>query len=145
MKDGSDLYLASEKTIEEERRYRFEGNGMKCPDCGTVNPEGQKVCSSCGLEFRMNAVPYRHAQQSEFELFAAKKMERFIYRLFGGLSWIMVSIGTFMIAFGYLGLVNSSFSFYDDPQNSLNLVGYGLIVYAIAAVFVGINRFVRNP
>jgi len=42
------MSLASEKTIGEERRYPPEGNGMKCPNCGAENPNGQNFCVDCG-------------------------------------------------------------------------------------------------
>ena len=116
---------------------------MKCSNCGAENLEGQRFCSMCGVGFQMIPLPYQQTRQSEIDLLAAKKSERFIYRLFGGLSWLMVSLGTFFIAFGYLSLMNASF--YDNLQDSYNLIGYGIVVYAIAAVFVAISRFAKNP
>jgi len=54
----------------------------------------------------------------------------------------MVSLGTFMIAGGYLGVVN--YSGYGSPSGSLSWIGYGIIVYAVAAIFVAITRFIKN-
>ena len=73
-----------------------------------------------------------------------RRTETLLYRLFGGLGWLMVSIGTFMVAFGYLGMIDSMFSYSEDPQDSLNLIGYGIIAYAVAAIFVAVNRFVKS-
>jgi hypothetical protein len=66
-------------------------------------------------------------------------------RVFGGLAWLMTSIGTFMVAFGYLGVIDSSFSYSGSPQDSFNMIGYGIIAYAVAAIFVAVNRFVKTP
>ena len=45
-------YSRTGKTIGEERRYSLEGNGMKCPKCGTENPEGARFCQACGHSFQ---------------------------------------------------------------------------------------------
>ena len=29
---------------------RQRGNGMKCPNCGTENPEGARYCQTCGYD-----------------------------------------------------------------------------------------------
>ena len=56
----------------------------------------------------------------------------------------MVSIGTFLVAFGYLGVIDSVFSYSGSPQDSFDLIGYGLIAYAVAAIFVAVSRLVKS-
>ncbi len=129
---------------------------VKCKNCGEVNPEGKRFCSMCGESLALNAddsemestmkkMPYQRARHVEaVGDMGTGKIEKLLFRLFGGLGWLMVSIGTFMVAFGYLGMIDSIFSYSDDPQDSLNLIGYGIIAYAVAAIFVAVNRFVKS-
>ncbi len=65
-------------------------------------------------------------------------------RLFAGIGWLFVSVGTFLIGIGYLGLIDNTFSYGGSSQTSLNLIGYGVCVYGIAAIFVALNRFTKN-
>ena len=71
---------------------------------------------------------------------ASREAKRYLCRLFGGLSWLMVSIGTFLIAFGWLGMVGNG-----GGDDFLRFVGYGMIAYAVAALIVSISRFVKSP
>jgi hypothetical protein len=66
-------------------------------------------------------------------------------RVFGGLAWLMTSVGTFMVAIGYLGVIDSSFGSGSSIQDHFDMIGYGIIMYAIAAIFVALNRFVKTP
>ena len=60
--------------------------------------------------------------------------------LSSGMSWLLVSLGTFVVAFGFLDLVEFSHSTWD----SLRIIGYGIVVYAIAAAFVAMSRFTKR-
>ncbi len=129
---------------------------VKCTNCGELNPEGKRFCSMCGeplalsaddsdMESRPKKIPYQRPQRVEIVSdLGDRRTEMLLYRLFGGLGWLMVSIGTFMVAFGYLGMIDSLFSYSDDPQDSLNMIGYGIVAYAVAAIFVAVNRFVKS-
>lgn len=55
------------------------------------------------------------------------------------MTWILVSIGTFVVAFGFLRLVDSSGSFDDD----MRIMGWGIVVYGIAAAFTALNRLTK--
>ena len=67
----------------------------------------------------------------------------FISRLFGGFGWLLVSFGTFFVAFGWLGVFDAYSSYYDDPIGSFRLIGYGIVVYAIAAIAFSIREFIK--
>lgn len=56
---------------------------------------------------------------------------------------MIVSGGTFMIAFGWLGLVDGSY--YDDERLLLSMVGYGMVAYAISAILFAVRAFIKTP
>ncbi len=56
------------------------------------------------------------------------------------MTWLLVSIGTFVVAFGFLDLV----SFNGNSEDSLRIAGYGIVVYAVAAAFAALNRFTNR-
>ena len=68
----------------------------------------------------------------------------FFSRLFAGISWLIVSVGTFLVGIGYLGVVDSAYSFTGSSKSSFDIVGYGILCYGIAAIFVALNRFTKN-
>jgi len=69
------------------------------------------------------------------------RIEGLISKSFGGIGWLLVSFGTFLIAFGWLGVTDNSD--YDYPLDSFRLIGYGIATYAIAAIAFSIREFVR--
>jgi len=68
------------------------------------------------------------------------KNENFLPKVLGAISWLMVSIGTFLVASGYLGVIDGGFE-----TDMLKRIGYGIVMYAIAAIFVALNRYFKNP
>ncbi len=129
---------------------------MKCVSCGSENYPGARFCQICGqplivaagegaAEIRPDQIPCHYAQQVETSSgVVSMRTEKFLWRLFGGVSWLMVSIGTFLVASGYLGVIDSTNDYYASPINSFKMIGYGIVVYAIAAIFVALNRFVKS-
>ena len=129
---------------------------MKCVSCGSENYPGARFCQMCGqplvvvagegaVGVRPDQIPYQYAQQVETSSgVVSTKTERFLWRVFGGVSWLMVSIGTFLVAFGYLGIIDSTNDYYGTPIDSFKMIGYGIVVYAMAAIFVALNRFVKS-
>ena len=51
------MNLASEKTIQDERRFRDEVMAMKCPNCGVENPDNASYCGSCATQLREISMP----------------------------------------------------------------------------------------
>jgi len=129
---------------------------VKCVSCGSENGPGARFCALCGQALSLstgvgpaglqpNQIPYPNARQVEFwSDMTRRKTEKFLSSLFGGISWLMVSLGTFMVAFGYLGLIDSAYSYYGDSSDSLHMIGFGIIAYAVAAIFVAMNRFTKS-
>ena len=125
---------------------------MKCDSCGSENPQSARFCLVCGQAFAMtlcgapgglqpDRALFQHMRHAElWSDMAGREAERYLGRIFGGLSWLMVSVGTFLIAFGWLGLVNNG-----DGDDFLRFVGYGTAAYAIAALIVSVSRFVKSP
>jgi hypothetical protein len=64
--------------------------------------------------------------------------EQVLSRFSGAISWLLVSLGTFIVAFGFLDLIDTY------SQDSLRMIGYGIVVFAIAAVFVALSRFAKR-
>lgn len=101
--------------------------------------------SEASAGVRPNQSPYQFSQQVELmSTMVSSKTERTLWRAFGGVSWLLVSVGTFLVAFGYLGVIDSAFSYYEDPLDNFRMIGYGIVAYAIAAIFVAMNRFVKS-
>jgi len=73
-----------------------------------------------------------------------KRTESLLFRVFGGVSWLMIAVGTFIVALGYLGVIDSFTSYYADPTEDFRTIGYGIAVYGIAAIFVAMNRFFKH-
>jgi len=133
----------------------------KCLFCGLDNNLDAQFCSRCGQSLASGPPNVSYAgqggrpgnvlSQQQIETMAhdmvSQRWEKLIYRIFGGVGWLMVAFGTLMIAIGYLGLMNESYSqsYYSSPLSDFNLIGYGIIAYAIAAICVAVTRFVRNP
>jgi uncharacterized OB-fold protein len=40
--------LIHEKPLGKERRFSYEAMAMRCPSCGTENPDGARFCQMCG-------------------------------------------------------------------------------------------------
>jgi hypothetical protein len=68
----------------------------------------------------------------------------FLSRLFAGIGWLFVSVGTFLVGIGYIGIIDSAYSYTGSPKTSFDLIGYGIFLYGIAAIFVALNRFAKN-
>lgn len=122
---------------------------MRCSSCGSDNSPGDRYCSTCG-ESLVAATATDHAPQRYLPQPPSWAPNRdfggygFFSRMFGGISWLLVSLGTLLVAFGYLGVVNSAYSYSGSPQTSFDMAGYGMIIYGIAAIFVALNRFARD-
>ena len=56
------------------------------------------------------------------------------------MTWLLVSIGTFVVAFGFLNLID----FHRNSEDSMRIIGYGIVIYAIAAAFAALNRFTKR-
>ena len=128
---------------------------MRCPFCGTENPEGKRFCGMCGERLEVNpgegvrrsspsVMQYANMPPAQSWPYAtAGKTETLLCRIFGGVGWLVVSLGTFLIAFGWLGTLD--ISYYDDPYDSLRMIGYGVIMLAISAILFSVREFAKTP
>jgi hypothetical protein len=122
---------------------------LKCVSCGAENNTDQKFCSTCGQPLlsplSSAQATYQYPQMGGPQPGIANiGGYRFFSRLFAGISWLFVSIGTFLVGIGYLGVIDSAYSYTGSSQTSFNIVGYGIFAYALAAIFVALNRFVKD-
>jgi len=51
------LSITSEKTIREEERFQDEVVAMKCPNCGSENPDNAFYCGACATQMREVQTP----------------------------------------------------------------------------------------
>lgn len=128
---------------------------MKCPTCQSENLEGKRFCGTCGERLVANVgegvvgspssrVQYGNVQPVQSWPYATVgKTETLLCRIFGGVGWLVVSLGTFLIAFGWLGTLDVSY--YDDPLDSLRMIGYGVIMLAISAILFSVREFAKSP
>lgn len=128
---------------------------MRCVSCGSDNPEDKKFCGMCGQSLIVSAgggvggvgpgqMQYRYVQPvAVWPDAASSRNLALLCRLLGGMAWLFVSFGTFLIAFGWLETLDVSY--FDDPMSSLRMIGYGVIVLAISAIFFAVRDFIRNP
>jgi len=130
------------------------GMDLNCVSCGAVNPEGKRYCSMCGEmlgasseaatprtpldDVQSPPVHYVQARQNV----AIRSREDLMCGLLGGVAWLLVSLGTFIVAFGWLGVLDASY--YNDPQGSLRMIGYGVIVYGVAAILFSVRAFEKG-
>lgn len=123
---------------------------MKCLSCGAENPEGKRFCSTCGDMLEPDAIGaparvqqdltvHRHERYVEPRQDMTTSMsEELKRRLFGGIAWLIVAFGTFIIAVGYLGVIGTD---HDSTIVSLRLIGYGILTYAVAALLFSVRAF----
>ena len=128
---------------------------MRCVSCGSENPPNGKFCGICGQSLAMGTsvgaggfppdeMRYPHLRQTEhWQDVATGKTEKLVCRISGGIGWLLVSFGTFLIAFGWLGTID--YSYYDDPMSSMRMIGYGVIVLAVSAILFSVRDFVKPP
>lgn len=128
---------------------------MKCLSCGAENPGDKRFCSTCGemlesgtvrapTRIERDQVQHQHIRYVEpWPDMTTSKGGGLVCRLLGGIAWLMVSLGTFVIAVGWLGTIDTSG--YGDPVGSLRLIGYGILMYAVAAIFFSIRAFEGPP
>lgn len=129
---------------------------MECTSCGSENPPNARFCTICGEivglkasatpeDVRFERMPHRHLRQVDYMRDTGiSDIEKLARRLLGGIAWLMVAFGTFMIAFGWLGAIGES-SYYDDPMSDFRLMGYGMVVYGVAAILFSVRTFVKTP
>ncbi len=129
---------------------------MKCVSCGSENYPSARFCQMCGQPLPMVSVegaagvwrdqaPHQVSTLDESSSgVVSKKTEIFLWRTFGGISWLLVSIGPFLVGFGVLGMFSTSDLYYESPVDDFRMIGYGIVVFAIAAIFVALNRLVKG-
>lgn len=122
----------------------------KCLSCGADNPDNMNYCIVCGS-------PLARGRGTEFQGVQSQQVayntpllppasSNVLSRVFGGVGWLMVSVGMFLVAIGYLGVIDSAFADYSsDPLAEFRMIGYGMIVIAIGAIFFAVSRFSRYP
>jgi hypothetical protein len=116
---------------------------MQCAYCGSENGQSARYCQVCGLPLVLPAGQGRYPQQVQLRPDAVRTAtEKMLSRFSNGVSWLLVSLGTFVVAFGFLKLIDFSSS--SSTESSLRIIGYGIVVYAIAAVFVALSRFTKS-
>lgn len=125
---------------------------MKCVHCGLKNPPTARYCLMCGQALAPETRVETAETSTDHEFYedlrllnpqsnaAVNRVEKFIFRLFGGLAWLTVAFGTFIIAFAWLDLMRNG-----PEEGFLDTTAYAILAYAVAAIFVAINRFVKNP
>ena len=114
---------------------------MPCANCGSENGPGAKYCQSCGQPLVLPAGQAKYPQQEQLRPDAVgTEIEKMLSRRFDGAAWLLVSLGTFIVAYGFLDLVKFSHS----TSDSLQIIGYGIVIYAIAAAFVALRRFTKR-
>jgi hypothetical protein len=114
---------------------------MPCAYCDSENGPGAKYCQSCGQPLALPAGQAKDPQQVQLRPDAVRtEIEKMLSRRSSGAAWLLVSLGTFVVAFGFLDLVEFSHSTWD----SLRIIGYGFVLYAIAAAFVALSRFTKR-
>ena len=123
---------------------------MQCVSCGSDNPQNARYCLICGsiMGGIATAVPggFGPCRVQQVEIVsddATSYAERLTCRILGGVGWLVVSCGTFLIAFGWLSLIGASY--YDDELLHLNMIGYGLVAYAVSATLFAVRAFVKTP
>jgi len=111
---------------------------MPCASCGSENSPGAKYCQSCGqpLVAGQGRLPQHSQPRPDLIRVEAEKAARFS----NGMTWLLVSIGTFVVAFGFLNLID----FHRNSEDSMRIIGYGIVIYAIAAAFAALNRFTKR-
>jgi len=138
---------------------------MRCTYCGRDSSPSAQFCEGCGRSLTTGSggtgpvmepwapAQYQQAQNQPMPDQTARDKavsriltanENLICRIFGFLSWIMVSIGTFMIAGGWLGIIHYTYTS-GSSGPSYDMFGYAIMVYAIGAIFVSIIKFIKNP
>lgn len=130
------------------------GMALKCTSCGSENLAGKKFCSMCGERLAlsaevaaaripsdmMNTPNVRYVRPGPQMIIRSR--EDLLCGFLGGLAWLLVALGTFIIAVGWLGALSSSY--FDNPQSSLRLIGYGILIYGIAAIFFSVRAFEKG-
>ena len=125
---------------------------MICPKCGMEMHANARFCWNCGQTIDMGVASKAVELQKPhgpLEQVAHRRTPidgqtgEFVSRWFGGIGWLLVSFGTFLVALGWLGVFDSYSLYYDDPIDSLRLIGYGIVVLATSAIAFSVREFVR--
>jgi len=123
---------------------------MKCGSCGSENRPGVRFCGTCGQALAMSASEgYVAPQQSQMPHEPARqvapsaaltrgKWRAFLPKMMGCIGWLLVSIGTFIVAYGYHEIWLN-----EDLYSSLK-IEYGIEAYAIAAIFFALSRLTKR-
>jgi hypothetical protein len=128
---------------------------MRCQKCGVESMPGSTFCARCGERLVIPAnssaflTPQYDIHQERMQQAApggqtsSASTASLVCRIFGGIGWLVVSLGTVMIAMGWLGTIDADY--YGDITPSFRLIGYGVITLAASGVFFSVREFVKDP